>query len=276
MGINFEQRKRAWARVQRQLGFYAPKNVRRSIEEELERTEDMEDYEGSVGDFLRIGKLFAASSYLPKPKTPHNPPKKRYQRPFQKRLHLVYFVIGKQLSSKKQRNKIRKRINWGDTCKAWNEEHPNDQMTPNVLKSTFYRAVGEEDLQREFIKEKNRTIGEALWIARLQGVIEPQDLVSAWAFLFALREMICKESGEHFDSRELELEMISNPQSALEVRREIDIWIIATEYRADPMQLKELNLSLEETREAAKSGKYKWDQWDKVGLPTEKEAENEG
>ena len=272
MGINFEQRKRAWARVQRQLGFYAPKNVRRSIEEELERTEDMEDYEGSVGDFLRIGKLFAASSYLPKPKTPQNPPKKRYQRPFQKRLHLVYFVIGKQLSSKKQQNKIRKRINWGDTCKAWNETHPNDQMTPKVLKSTFYRAVADEDLQQEFKKEMGGFIIEALWVARLYGLLESKDLVMAWANLLSTREMFHKATGVPLDNRqeELEHEMIANPYAVRELGREMAILVLAEGRGLDPAELKDL--SNEELREIVKSGKYKQEAKDEGKHSTKRQA----
>ena len=243
MAIDLEQRRRAWAKLQRQLGFYAPTDVRKSIEGELKWMENMEDYEGSVGDFLRIGKLFAASSYLPKPKTPQNSPKKRYQRPFQRRLHLVYFVIGMQISSKKQRNKIHKRINWGDTCKAWNEEHPNDQMTPKVLKATYYRAVGEGDLQREFKKEMGIWVDEALWAGWLSQVIEGEDLIEKWASLFMMREMIYSVTGKPLDDKqhELELEATSNPHSVQERLEETIRKGIASVCGIDFNELKDLS-----------------------------------
>lgn len=101
------------------------------------------------------------------------------------------------------------------------------------------------------------TIREALWAARLFKIVDPLDLVFDWAFLYAIDEIITEETGKPFGGRERDLELINNPQYARETMREINIWNIATGYGADPVKLKDLNLSIEETEEAAKSGKYK-------------------
>lgn len=100
-------------------------------------------------------------------------------------------------------------------------------------------------------------IREALWIARLYNIVDPPDLVWDWAFLYALEEMVSEDLGKPFDSRELDMEMITDVYSARETQREIAIWEIAEKYGSDPVKLKDLNLSIEETEEIAKSGKYK-------------------
>ena len=259
-------RQRAWAKLQRQLGYYAPKELRRFIENKNKDVGDIEDYEAMVEEHLSIAKQVAAISYLPQLKVSQNPSQnpsqKRYQRPFQRRLHLVYFVIGQQVSSKKQRNKIRKRINWGDTCKAWNEAHPNDSMTPKVLKATFYRAIGADDLQREFKKETGAWIDKALWAGWLSQVIEGEDLILKWAELFTLREMIYQVMGKPLDDKqqELELEATNNPYNVQERLGETLRKGLAFVHNLDFNELKDLSDA--ELREIVKS--------------CLKEAENEG
>ena len=87
------------------------------------------------------------------------------------------------------------------------------------------------------------------------------DLVYDWAFLYALKEMI---SGDAFNSNELDLLLVFDPEHATRTKREIYIWKIAERYSSDASKLKNLNLLLEETEEIAKTGKYL------------KEAQNEG
>jgi hypothetical protein len=252
-----QKRRRTWARLQKQLEFYAPKGLRKFIENRNEDVEDIEDYEAMVEEHLSIAKQVAAISYLPQLKVSQNPSpnpsQRRYQRPFQRRLHLVYFVIGMQISSKKQRNKIRKRINWGDTCKAWNEAHPNDSMTPKVLKATFYRAVREEDLQREFKKEMDIWVDEALWIGWLSQVIEGEDLIEKWASLFMLREMIYGVMGKPLDDKqqEIEIEAINSPHKAQERLGETIRKGVAFVNNLDFNELKDLSDA--EIREIVKS-----------------------
>jgi|GEM_PF-3252012 len=142
---------------------------------------------------------------------------------------------------------------WSLSCLAKKEYPIPSEALPTVME-VYRKRLAENDVL---------TIREALWIGRLYGVIEPKDLVYDWAFRYAIHEIISEESEKPFKSRELDLEMIRNPHAARETQREIAIWNIATEYGADPVKLKDLNLSIEETEEIAKSGKCK------------KEAQNE-
>ena len=118
--------------------------------------------------------------------------------------------------------------------------------------------------KKRLAKNDVLTIREALWMGRLYGVIEPKDLVYDWAFLYALWEMVSEDKKKpFFDSKDLDMELMEDVYCARETQREITIWEIAETYGADPVKLKDLNLSIEETEEIAKSGKY------------QKEAQNE-
>ena len=125
--------------------------------------------------------------------------------------------------------------------------------------------------KKRLAKNQNLSIREALWAARLYKIVDPPDLVFDWAFFYAFDESITEETGKPFGGRERDLELINNPQAARETMREIDIWIIATTYKADPVKLKDLNLSIEETEEIAKSGKYKQEAQDERKHKTEKQ-----
>jgi len=130
------------------------------------------------------------------------------------------------------------------------------------------------------------TIREAQWIARLYKIIDDAELLWDWAWAYAMDEWLSEITNRPFDTTELDLELVRNPQYAQESRRDteraIAIWGIAErlhpDFRgpgadfdalfsavtADFSALMELNLSIEEIEEIAKSGKYK------------KEAQNEG
>ena len=159
---------------------------------------------------------------------------------------------------------------------------PADAM-PTVI--SIYKRVLSGD--------RELTIREVQWIARLYRIFDDLDLVWDWAWQYALSEWVNEITRKPdeithkpFDTTELDLELVRNPQYAQESRRDteraIAIWGIAerlhpdfrgpgTDYDAlfsavgtDFNALMELNLSIEETEEIAKSGKYK------------QEAENEG
>lgn len=153
------------------------------------------------------------------------------------------------------------------------DQYPQDHpfIEPWSLGSTAKYPIPSEALPTVVAVYKKRlaendvlTIREALWIGRLYGVIEPKDLVYDWAFLYATFEMVSEDKGEpFFDSKNLDMELIEDVYSARETQREIAIWGIAETYGADPVKLKDLNLSIEEIEEIAKSGEY------------QKEAQNE-
>ena len=158
-------KKSIWSRVQRECGYRVPLNVKESIEEHVGDIDDytcpdletgLNDYEDYIRDYIGLAKLIAKGSYL----TPLNKQKtqsrKRYQRPFKKRLHLVEFIISRQLSLRRLRHASstpRRRINWKWICEEWNKDHPYDIMTPAVIKATYYRAMSDIDVQKElFLK----------------------------------------------------------------------------------------------------------------------------
>lgn len=105
------------------------------------------------------------------------------------------------------------------------------------------------------------TIREAQWIARLHRIVDPLDLVWDWAWAYATEEWLSEITKQPFDTTKLDLEMARNPRYAQEKRSEVQrgiaIWNIAQKYGADAVKLKDLNLSIEQTEEIAKSGKYK-------------------
>ena len=105
------------------------------------------------------------------------------------------------------------------------------------------------------------TIREAQWIARLHTIIDPPDTVWDWAWAYALEEWLSEITNKPFDTTILDLELISNPHYAQEKRRnlerEITVWRIAEKYGTDPVKLKDLNLSIQETEEIAKSGNFR-------------------
>ena len=132
---------------------------------------------------------------------------------------------------------------------------------------SFYR--------KRLAKDDVLPIREALWAARLYKIVEPLDSLFAWAFIYGITEWAARESGKPFETKELDLRLIETPQYACETMREIDIWEIAIKYDACAMKLKALNLSLEETEEAAKSGKYKWEGTEEFLRWNKPEVQNE-
>jgi hypothetical protein len=134
-------------------------------------------------------------------------------------------------------------------------EHPLPPDAMPVVMAAYRRTLatlgGSDEL----------TVREAEWIARLYKVIDDPDLVRDWAWLYAMQEWLADVTGQPFITEEFDVELIRNPQWARDERREFDreiaIWDIAEKYNADPMKLKDLNLSIEETEKIAKSGKFR-------------------
>ncbi|MFC1944887.1 hypothetical protein ACFLX5_05350 [Chloroflexota bacterium] len=163
MKKTLEERKKAiWSRWEKKLGMPLEEDFRKKFEQDFgfdeDEEEELEDLDGLISEFFN--KL-RALEYFPSPRTPKNPPRKRYQRPYQKRLHMVDFIIGWQLTVEMHKQRLfgsRKRINWKRTCEAWNKAYPYDPMTPAVLKATFYRAITEEKLQQEYFTRKDHEL----------------------------------------------------------------------------------------------------------------------
>jgi len=135
------------------------------------------------------------------------------------------------------------------------------------------------------------TIRQVQWIARLYKVIDHPELVWDWAWAYAEDEWLSEVTNKPFDTTKLDLELLDNPHYATEQRRiterAIAIWRIAGRLHpdfhrpgfdalfsavgADFDALMELNLSIEETEEIAKSGKYKKEAQNERKYKTEKQ-----
>lgn len=148
--------------------------------------------------------------------------------------------------------------------------------------------------KRVLAGDRELTIREVQWIARLYRIFDDLDLIWDWAWQYAMSEWVDEISHKPFDTTELDLELVRNPQYAQESRRDteraIAIWGIAErlhpDFRgpgtdfdallsavgADFNALMELNLSIEETEEIAKSGKYKKEAQDERKHKTKKQA----
>ena len=124
------------------------------------------------------------------------------------------------------------------------------EALPTVM-SFYKKRLAEDDVL---------TIRDALWTARLYKLVDPSDSVTLmnWVVAYSIGEWVSEITGEEsFDSQELDLQMAKDIHSTPETVREIEIWRIAEKYGADFVKLMDLNLSIEETEEIAKSGKYK-------------------
>lgn len=152
MSTSFEQRKRAiWIKLQRELGFNASPELKSAVDKEAGPvlvSEDLDSYEGTVRSMLGIARIQAVSQYLNfhrfvRAKRRNDANRKIYPRPLQRRTYLVSFVIKHQLLIKVRKNSSSRRFNWRKICKIWNDAHPHYNMSPLVLKATYYRAAAD-------------------------------------------------------------------------------------------------------------------------------------
>jgi hypothetical protein len=172
---DFERRKRAiWAKHEKTFGQPIKPVIRNFIENGLLHLgfhdSDAEDLDSLVPDYLRLIALWVDNN-LPggnssrQSDTWDNIPKKRYQKCFERRLHLIGFV-GKEFLNLNhlvdQSFTPHKRLKWGPICDKWNKAHPYDPMTSAVLKVEFYRAIAEKDIQREYFVRKEKEIADAM------------------------------------------------------------------------------------------------------------------
>ena len=160
MEKDFREAKDAiWAKWERKVRMPLPQEFRDEIERDLDRgpgDEDitLADLDGLIWEFF---DKFERLEYLSSRKPKHSASSKRYHRCFEKRLYLVEFVMDRRLTIANWKRKsfaLRKRINWKRVCAEWNKAHPHDPMSPATLKVRYYRAIAEEDIQRELDKKR--------------------------------------------------------------------------------------------------------------------------
>ena len=167
MTKDFKKRIQAlWKRKEREYGIKMPPEFRDYFTNkdafDYEDTEDtnLEESEGLIDEFFQMEKALRkrekAAGYFPPCPKPSST-RKRYQRCFEKRFHLVDFVIDQTMPLREQGPFTHnKRFNWKWLCSEWNAAHPYDPMNKEALKVAYYRAVAEEDIQREYLDRLER------------------------------------------------------------------------------------------------------------------------
>lgn len=163
---NFEKGEQAiWAKAESKYGLSIPHAFRDRFEEDWERPDfnpdNEEEVQAALSDFRcfidEFFEKFELLQYFSSRKTKVSSSKKRYQRSFEKRLHLVRFIMGSELPiiwEEREAFALLKRFDWKQVCAKWNEAHPYDLMSSEVLKNRYYRAIAEEDIQKEYIKRR--------------------------------------------------------------------------------------------------------------------------
>ena len=100
----------------------------------------LEDLLRAAMPFLKNRDLFLRQPAIYGKKSAQKP-KKKYLKPFYRRLHLVDFIIQRRARSK------HKRINWAEVTTEWNNNHPYDRFSkPDSLKSLYNQAIRENGL----------------------------------------------------------------------------------------------------------------------------------
>ena len=178
MKKDFEKRKAAlWTKWEKAKGIRFPEEVREKWEEAVGLMDGEDeialiDLNNHIEDRLHDMEFLETAKYFSNRKKPEVAVTKRYQRCFEKRLYLVEFIMKRLLAITKRGHKsildiylqrLQKRIDWKQMCVEWNEKHPNDCMSPEVLKVRYYRAIAKEDIEREYLTRRFPTIMEEIW-----------------------------------------------------------------------------------------------------------------
>lgn len=160
MTKDFEKAKAAfWARWEKTLGISLSQDLRTYLEGNAgggpgDEDITLNDLDGLIEEHVYVAGLL--NYFSSRKKTEDSGSGKRYQRCFEKRLHIVSFIIG-------HRNPIIfewreafafERFDWKQVCAKWNEAHPYDRMSPELLKARYYRAIAEEDIQQEYLRRR--------------------------------------------------------------------------------------------------------------------------
>jgi hypothetical protein len=108
------------------------------------KAELIESIKVSIRERWEAAKAYTASYFGQPIGTAPPKPRKIYRKCFERRLHLLDFVL-------KQKGRIRKRANWKAITAAWNKAHPFDTMDLPVLKVAFYHALKDGNVLQNYV-----------------------------------------------------------------------------------------------------------------------------
>lgn len=178
MKNDLDKRKAAlWGKLERARRIRIPQDLRNKWEQDAgfipgEDEITLEDLKSYAEERLDELALLRTVNYFAKRKeVKESESGKHYGRCFEKRLYLVEFVMkrflmdgegGQSVLTSYQR-RTSKRIDWKRTCLEWNDAHPSDPMSPEVLKVRYYRAIAQVYVQREYLNRRFPSILNRIW-----------------------------------------------------------------------------------------------------------------
>jgi hypothetical protein len=169
-----EKNKRArWVSYERKHNITVPERLRNYIESESgvglhDEDIDLVDLEGTIASYMRACEIYAdyvleRRKYQAENKPEDGSQKRTYRRPLEKRLYLVEFVTRKVLGFHNLIDRSftpHRRIGWKKLAASWNKKHPYDTMTPDRLRTEFYRIIRDKSVQREFFDRQDKEFVE--------------------------------------------------------------------------------------------------------------------
>ncbi len=162
MNKALEQRRQSiFRKYERTYGTTLSKDFRAKFEEDAGSSGDdeisLDDLDGVLKDFFERVKLLVYLSSRKKPKKPVS--RKRYDLCFENRLSLVGFVLARR-PYEENSFILRKRLNWEQIWAEWKATSPHDSVSLKVLKVRYYRAIADEDIQREYYRRRYHAIAD--------------------------------------------------------------------------------------------------------------------
>jgi hypothetical protein len=171
------QQRAIWKDIEKELDITISQEERDFIDEyagEVDCEEDLGYWENSVRQLtplLKIKNSKIAKKYIPPPEDTQQP-HRSYPRSLRKQVHILEFVIRKQITMwhlREWKFKVCKPIKWEKMSEDWNEAHPFDEKTKETLKRDYFRARQQENVRRAFWdKQKESILQSNLALRRLK------------------------------------------------------------------------------------------------------------
>ena len=151
------------ADAETRLGRYLPDEFRRIVASHVVEDGTIRYYDGDPGEneynvqtyreFMeKYVEAVLSLDDAAKPRVKQTPaseaksvPSKIYRKTFERRLHLLDFVLKRKGDGRARRGF------WKATVAEWNHEHPHDQRTPEDLKTRYSEYVNNSDLWNSYV-----------------------------------------------------------------------------------------------------------------------------
>ena len=160
-----KKKRQTWAEVEKDYGLHIPPKARREAEKlffdgRCDEEDEWKEFESCLPDYIPLMEaclLSGVKRTTSQQSEGEAEVRRKYQKSFERRLHLVSFVADCTLNLNNWADgtlKPDERIKWKKICAEWNRKCPYDSMSLNVLKVEYYRGRNEKDIQREYYSRK--------------------------------------------------------------------------------------------------------------------------